>query len=98
MAMDARPGLGSPTLALLTVLAQDLARQNEREPTHTYQTWHEQLREPLHQVAERLGIHFPVFLYNISLFWPPTFVQTEYNLDAKQVSLYVEARGKSHNE
>ena len=48
IAMDAQSGLGSPTLALLTVLAQNIARQNEREPTHTYQTWHEQLREPLH--------------------------------------------------
>ena len=95
MAMDAQPGLGLPTLALLTVLAQDIARQNEGEPTHTYHTWHEHLREPLHQVAERLGFHFPLFLYSISPFWLLTFVQTEYNLDEQQVRLYVEAMEKA---
>ena len=93
--MDAQRGLGSPTLTLLTVLAQNIARQNEEEPTHTYQTWLEQLREPLHQVTERLGIHFPVFLYSISPFWLPTFVQTEYNLGEQQVRLDVEALEKA---
>ena len=91
VSLDAQPGLGSPTLAMLSILAQDIPRQNAREPTHTYRTWHEQLCEPLHRVAERLGIPFPVFLYNISPFWLPTLVQTEYNLDEHRVRLYVEA-------
>ena len=66
VSLDAQSGLGSPTSAMLSILAQDIARHNAREPTHTYRTWHEQLREPLHRDAEWLGIPFPVFLYNIS--------------------------------
>ena len=38
VSLDAQPGLGSPTLAMLSILAQDIARQNAREPTHTYRT------------------------------------------------------------
>ena len=38
VAMDAQPGMVSPTLALLIVMAQDLANQNEKEPRQTYQT------------------------------------------------------------
>ena len=58
---------------------------------HTYQTWHQSLRETLNQVAVRLEILFPVLLYNISPFWLPNFVQAEYNLDDQQTRLYVEA-------
>ena len=76
---------------MLSILAQDIAHHNAREPTHTYRTWHEQLREPLHQVAERLRIPFPVFLYTISPFWLPSLVQAEYCLDEQRVHLYVEA-------
>ena len=38
VSLDAQPGLRSPTLALLSILAQDIARHNAREPTHTYRT------------------------------------------------------------
>ena len=81
VAPDAQPGMASPTLALLMVLAQDLARRNEKEPKLTHQTWHQLLTEPLSQVAERLGISVPVLLYNVSPFWFPNFVQAECNLD-----------------
>ena len=91
VAMDAQPGMVSSTLALMIVMAQDLANQNENAPRKTYQTWHHLLREPLNQVAERLGISFPVLLYNISFFWLPNFVQAEYDLDEQQMRLYVEA-------
>ena len=66
--LDAQLGMASLTLTLLMVLAQDLARQNEKEPKLTHQTWHQLLTEPLNKVAERLGISFPVLLYNISPF------------------------------
>ena len=62
VALDAQPGTTSPTLALLIVLAEDLVSQNEKEPKLSYQTWHQLLTEPLNQVAERLGISFPVLL------------------------------------
>ena len=84
VAMDAQPGMASPTLTLSVVMARNLAEQNEAEPRHTYQTWHQSLRETLNQVAELLEIPFPVLLHNISPFWLPNFVQVEYNL-------YVEA-------
>ena len=67
------------------------ASQNAREPTHTYRTLHEQLREPLHRVAERQRIPFPVFLHNIAPFWLPSLVQAEYCLDEQRVRLCVEA-------
>ena len=89
--MDAQPGMASPTLTLLVVMARNLAEQNEVEPRHTYPTWHQSLRETLNQVAVRLEIPFPVLLYNISPFWLPNFVQAEYNLDDQQTRLYVEA-------
>ena len=76
---------------MLSILAQNIALQNARELTHTYRTWYEQLREPLHQVTECLGILFPVFLYNIPPFWLPSLVQAEYCLDEQRVHLYVEA-------
>ena len=95
VSLDAQPRLRSPTLAMLSILAQKIARQNAREPTHTYWTWHEQLREPQHRVAERLGIAFSVFLYNISLFWLPSLVQAEYCLDEQRVRVYVEAMERS---
>ena len=63
VALDAQPGIVSPTLTLLAVMAQDLARLNEEEPRQTYQTWHQLLHEPLNHVAERQGISFPVLLY-----------------------------------
>ena len=91
VAMDVQPGMASPTLTLLIVMARNLAEQNEAEPRHTYQTWHQSLRETLNQVAVRLEILFPVLLYNISPFWFPNFVQAEYNLDDQQTRLYVEA-------
>ena len=72
-------------------MARSLAKQNEAEPRDTYQTWHRALRETLNQVALRLGIPFPVLLYNVSPFWLPSFVQTEYCLDEQQTRLYVEA-------
>ena len=93
VAVDAQPGMASPTLALLVVLAQDLAGQNEKEPKQTYQTWHQLLTEPLNKVAERLGISFPVLLYNISPFWLPKFAQADYDLEEQRVS-----HVKSHNE
>ena len=67
VALDAQPGMASPTLALLLMLAQNLARQNEKQPKLMHQTWHQLLTERLNQVAERLGSYFPVLLYNISL-------------------------------
>ena len=80
IATDAKFDMASLTLTLLMVMTRDLARQNEAEPNHTYQTWHKALRETLNQVALRLEIPFPVFLYNISPFWLPSFVQAEFNL------------------
>ena len=91
ISLDAEPGQRSPTLAMLLILAQDIVRRNIQEPTHTYQTWHNQLREPLGQVADRLGITFPVFLHNISPFWLPSLVQAEYGLDEQRMRLYMEA-------
>ena len=91
VAMDARPGMASPIPTLLVVMAQNLAEQNETEPRHTYQTWHQSMRETLNQVAKRLEIPFSVLLYNISPFWFPNFVQAENNLDDQQTRLYVEA-------
>ena len=88
---DANLEMVSPTLTLLMIMARSLARQNEAEPRDTYQTWHKALRETLNQVALRLEIPFPVLLYNISPFWLPRFVQTEYCLDEQQTRLYVEA-------
>ena len=55
---DAQPGMVSPTLTLLVVMARNLTKQNETEPKHTYQTWHRALRETLNQVALRLEIPF----------------------------------------
>ena len=40
VALDAEPRMASPTLALLIVLVQEIARQNEKEPRLTHQTWH----------------------------------------------------------
>ena len=87
VATDAHLGMVSPTLTMLVVMAQNLANQNEKEPRHTYQTWHQFLREPLNQVAERLKIPFPVLLYHISPFWLPNFVQAEYDWDEQQIRL-----------
>ena len=93
VSLDAQPGLGSPTLAMLSILVQDIARQNAREPTDTYRTWHEQLCEPLHQVAERLGIPSRCFYTT----YPPSGSppQCKRNLcnclDEQRVHLYVEA-------
>ena len=81
IATDAKLDMASLTLTLLMVMARGLAKQNEIEPSHTYQTWHKALRETLNQVALRLEIPFPVLLYNISPFWLPSFVQAEFNLD-----------------
>ena len=36
VATDAQPGMASPTLMLLIVMAQNLAEQNKAEPRHTY--------------------------------------------------------------
>ena len=66
VALETQPGMVSPSLALLAVMAQDLARRNEEEPNQTYQTLQQLLREPLNYVAERQGISFPVLLYIIS--------------------------------
>ena len=82
-------------MTMLSILAQDIARQNAPETTHTYRKWHEQLREPLIRVAERLGIPFPVFLYNILPFWLPSLVQAEYCLDEQRMCLYMEAMERS---
>ena len=71
IAMDTHPGMASPTLTLLIVMARNLVEQNEDETRHTYQTWHQSLRETLNQVAVRLEIPFPVFLYNISSILEP---------------------------
>ena len=95
VSIDARPEMVSLTLRLLVVMAQNLAKQNETEPRHTYQTWHQALRETLNQVALRLEIPFPVLLYNISPFWLPNFVEAEFELDDQQVHLYVEAMQKA---
>ena len=91
VALDAQPGMASPTLTLLVVMAQNLAEQNKAEPRQTYQTWHQSLRETLNQVAVRLEIPFPVLLCNIFSFWFPNFVQAQYKLDDQQTPLYVEA-------
>ena len=91
ISLDAEPGQRSPTLAMLLILARDVVQKNIQEPTQTYQTWHDRLREPLGQVAERLGITFPVFLHNISPFWLPSLVQAEYGLDEQRMRLYMEA-------
>ena len=92
---DAKLDMASLTLTLLTVMTRGLARQNEAEPSHTYQTWHKALHETLNQVALRLEIPFPVFLYNISPFWLPSFVQAEFNLHDQQTRLYQEAMQKA---
>ena len=88
-ATDAQPGMVPPTQTLLIVMARNLAKQNETEPRHTYQTWHQALRETLNQVALRLEIPFPVLLYNIIPFWLPSFVQAEYYMDDQQTRLYM---------
>ena len=90
-AVDSKPSMVSPTLVLLTVLARKIARENRTNPEHSYQSWHEKLQETLAEVAERHGIPFPIFLYNISPFWVPTMVQSESSLDEQQIKLYVEA-------
>ena len=95
IATDAKLAMASLTLTLLMVMTRGLARQKEAEPNHTYQTWHKTLRETLNQVARRLEIPFPGFLYNISPFWLPSFIQAEFNLDDQQVRLYVEAMQKA---
>ena len=95
IAIDAKLEMAPLTLTLLVVMTRDLAKQNETEPRHTYQTWHQAFRETLNQVALRLEIPFPVLLYNISPFWLPSFVQAEFNLDDQQVRLYVEAMQKA---
>ena len=95
IATDAKLDMASLTLTLLMVMTRGLARQNEAEPNHTYQTWHKALRETLNQVALRREIPFPVFLYNISPFWLPSLVQAEFNLDDQQRRLYVEAMQKT---
>ena len=90
-AIDAKPNMVSPTLVLLTVLAQKTAQENRMNPQHTYQSWHETLQVTLNETAESHGIPFPIFLYNIAPFWVPTMVQGENSLDEQQVRLYVEA-------
>ena len=95
IAIDAKLEMASLTLTLLVVMTRDLAKQNETEPKHTYQTWRQALRETLNQVALRLEIPFSVLLYNISQFWLSCFVQAEFNLDDQQVRLYVEAMQKA---
>ena len=92
---DAKLDMASLTLTLLTVMTRGLARQNEAEPSHTYQTWHKAPHETLNQVTLRLEIPFPVFLYNISPFWLPSFVQAKFNLDDQQTRLYQEAMQKA---
>ena len=77
IATDAKLDMASLALTLLMVMARGLAKQNEIEPSHTYQTWHKALRETLNQVALRLEIPFPVLLYNISPFWLSSFVQIQ---------------------
>ena len=95
IAIDAKLEMASLTLKLLVGMTRGLAKQNEAEPRHTYQTWHQALCETLNQVALRLEIPFPVLLYNISPFWLPGFVQADFNLDDQQVRLYVEAMQKA---
>ena len=90
-AIDAKPNMVSPTLVLLTVLAQKTAQENRMNPEHSYQSWHETLQVTLNETAESHGIPFTIFLYNISPFWVPTMVQRESSLDEQQVRLYVEA-------
>ena len=90
-AVDSDPNMVSPTLVLLSVLAKRIARENRTNPKHSYESWHRELQETLAEVAERHGIPFPIFLYNISPFWVPKMVQCESNLDEQQVKLYVEA-------
>ena len=90
-AIDAKPNMVSPTLVLLTVLAQKTAQENQMNPQHSYQSWHKTLQVTLNETAESHGIPFPIFLYNISPFWVPTMVQRESSLDEQQVGLYVEA-------
>ena len=51
IAIDAKLEMASLSLTLLVVMTRDLAKQNEIEPGHTYQTWHQALRETLNQVA-----------------------------------------------
>ena len=81
----------SPTLAILAVMAQNLARRNEKEPRQIYKRGTNKLCEPLTKVAERQSISFPVLLYNISPIRLNFFLQAEYNIDKEQVRLYVEA-------
>ena len=95
IAIDAKLEMASLTLTLLVVMTRDLAKQNEIEPGHTYQTWHQAFRETVNQVALRLEIPIPVLLYNIFPLWLPSFVQAEFNLDDQQVRLYVEAMQKA---
>ena len=90
-AIDSKPSKVSPTLVLLSVLAQKIARENQTNPRHSYQSWRLELQETLAEVAEQHGITFPIFLYNISPFWVPKMVQRENNLDEQQTKLYVEA-------
>ena len=71
LAVDSQPNMVSPTLVLLAVLAQKVARENRADSEHSYQSWHEVLQEALAQVAERHQLSFPIFLYNISPFWVP---------------------------
>ena len=68
IAKDAKLQMASLTLTLLVMMTRSVAKQNEIEPRHTYQTWHQALGETLNQVALRLEIPFPVLLYNISPF------------------------------
>ena len=90
-AVDSEPNMVSPTLVLLSVLAKKIARENRTNPKHWYQSWHRELQETLTENAEQHGIPFPIFLFNISLFWVPKMVQCESNLDEQQVKVYVEA-------
>ena len=90
-AIDSKPNMVSPTLVLLSILAQKTAQENRTDPRHSYQSWHLELQETLTEVAERHGIPFPIFLYNIAPFWVPKLVQRENNLDEQQAKLYVEA-------
>ena len=90
-AIDSKPNMVSPSLALLSILAQKTAQENRTNPRHSYQSWHLELQETLAKVAERHRIPFKIFLYNISPFWVLKMVQRENNLDEQQVKLYVEA-------
>ena len=88
-AIDSKPNMVSPTLVLLSILAQKTAQENRTNPRHSYQSWH--LEGNPARKAERHGIPFPIFLYNISPFWVPKVVQRENNLDEQRRKLYVEA-------